>query len=68
MATETLTDVHTQLETLFQHGTLGRLTDGELLDRFLSGDAPLAEAAFATLIDRHGPMVMRVCAVRWAPP
>ena len=62
MATETLTDVRTQLETLFQHGTLGRLTDGELLDRFLSGDAPLAEAAFATLIDRHGPMVMRVCA------
>ena len=67
MATETLTDVHTQLETLFQHGTLGRLTDGELLDRFLSGDALLAEAAFATLIDRHGPMVMRVCAGRWAP-
>ncbi len=61
MATETLTDLHTQLETLFHHGMLGRLTDGELLARFLAGDAPSAEAAFAMLVDRHGPMVMRVC-------
>ena len=61
MATETLIDVHTQLETLFCHGTLGSLTDGELLARFLTGDAASAEAAFAILVDRHGPMVMRVC-------
>ncbi len=61
MATETLTHAYTQLETLFNHGVLGSLTDGELLARFLSGDAPSAEAAFAILVERHGPMVMRVC-------
>src|SRR5881392_2604320 len=61
MATERLTDVHTQPETLFHHGMLGSLTDSELLARFLAGDAPSAEAAFAILVDRHGPMVMRVC-------
>ena len=61
MATETLADVRTQLETLFHQGMLGGLTDSELLARFLAGDAPSAEAAFAILVDRHGPMVMRVC-------
>ncbi len=61
MATETLADVHTQLETLFNQGMLGDLTDGELLAQFLTGDAPSAEAAFAVLVDRHGPMVTRVC-------
>ncbi len=61
MATETLTDLHTQLTTLFHQGVLGTLTDGELLARFLTGDARSAEAAFAILVDRHGPMVMRVC-------
>ncbi len=61
MAAETLIDVQTQLETLFCHGTLGSLTDGELLARFLNGDAASAEAAFAILVDRHGSMVMRVC-------
>jgi RNA polymerase sigma factor (sigma-70 family) len=61
MATETLTHVHTQLETLFNHGTLGGLTDSELLGRFLAGDAALADAAFTVIVDRHGPMVMRVC-------
>jgi RNA polymerase sigma factor (sigma-70 family) len=61
MATETLTNVHAQLETLFQHGALGSLTDGELLARFQTGDAPSAEAAFAILVERHSPMVMRVC-------
>ena len=58
MATETLTHVHTQLETLFNHGTLGGLTDSELLGRFLTGDAALADAAFTVIVDRHGPMVM----------
>ena len=61
MATRTYTGVHTQLETLFHDGSLGGLTDSELLARFLTGDAPSAEAAFATLVERHGPMVMRIC-------
>jgi RNA polymerase sigma factor (sigma-70 family) len=61
MATETLTNVHAQLETLFEHGALGSLTDSELLGRFQAGDAAAAEAAFAFLVGRHAPMVMRVC-------
>jgi RNA polymerase sigma factor (sigma-70 family) len=36
------------------------LSDTELLDRFLRGDAA-SEAAFAVLVARHGPMVLRVC-------
>ena len=34
------------------------LSDGELLDRFLS---QREETAFAILMQRHGPMVLRVC-------
>ena len=35
----------------------------QLLDRFLEHgrDGPAAEAAFAALVERHGPMVLRVC-------
>jgi RNA polymerase sigma factor (sigma-70 family) len=36
----------------------GGLSDAQLLDRFL---ANREEAAFAALLDRHGPMVWRVC-------
>ena len=53
------------LETIFQAGTLAGLTDGQLLERFMSrrglGGGVEAEAAFAMLIERHGPMVLRVC-------
>ena len=50
------------LQTLFSAGTLCGLTDGQLLERFLRGrgDAE-AEAAFTALVERHGPMVLRVC-------
>jgi RNA polymerase sigma factor (sigma-70 family) len=36
----------------------GGLTDGQLLDRFL---VTRDEASFATLVRRHGPMVLAVC-------
>ena len=36
------------------------MPDRSLLDHFASG-ADAAEAAFATLVERHGPMVLRVC-------
>src|SRR6185437_4914245 len=47
---------------LFTAGAIGTLSDAELLARFARGrgDAP-AEAAFAALVDRHGPMVLGVC-------
>ena len=38
------------------------LTDGQLLERFLTRDDPAAaEAAFSELVDRHGSMVLSVC-------
>ncbi len=49
------------LLTLFHVGTVGDLTDGQLLERFVSGGGEPAEAAFQALVDRHGPMVLRVC-------
>ena len=49
------------LKTLFQVGTFAGLSDVALLDRFLVGSPDVAEAAFAVLVDRHGPMVRRTC-------
>jgi RNA polymerase sigma factor (sigma-70 family) len=49
------------LETLFRVGTIAGLPDGPLLERFLDGPDEVAEGAFAALVDRHGPMVRRVC-------
>jgi len=49
------------LRTLFASGTAVGRTDGQLLDRFHDrGDAG-AEPAFAALVERHGPMVLRAC-------
>jgi RNA polymerase sigma factor (sigma-70 family) len=50
-----------QLETLFRLGTLGGLSDAHLLERFLVHRGEDAEAAFAAVVERHGPMVLRVC-------
>ncbi|WP_165226936.1 RNA polymerase sigma factor [Aquisphaera insulae] len=47
-----------RLEAIFDRGATGDLTDGELLGRFASGRD---EGAFAAIVDRHGPMVLRVC-------
>ena len=50
-----------RVQTLFNIGAMGGLTDGQLLDRFTSGHDEAAELAFAALVERHGPMVLRVC-------
>ena len=49
------------MNTLFDAGTAGGLTDRQLLERFAGGRNPSAETAFEALVHRHGPMVMRVC-------
>ena len=49
------------ISALMSAGTVGSLTDGQLLERFLTQDEDAAELAFATLVDRHGAMVLRVC-------
>gem|GEM_PF-2971502 len=48
------------LDTLFRIGVASGLSDRTLLERFLER-GPAAEAAFETLLERHGPMVHRVC-------
>jgi RNA polymerase sigma factor (sigma-70 family) len=50
-----------QLRTVFNLGTVGDLTDGQLLERFATRGGEAAELAFAALVERHGPMVLRVC-------
>jgi RNA polymerase sigma factor (sigma-70 family) len=61
LASGTKRPVGPEFRTLFESGTVSGRSDGELLDRFLAGGGPVAEAAFAALIERHGPMVWRVC-------
>ena len=46
---------------LWTVGTLGGLTDRQLLERFKAQGHETSELAFATLVERHGPMVLRVC-------
>jgi len=57
-----------QLRTLFDVGTIRELTDGQLLERFATGPSEAAELAFAVLVERHGPMVLRVCRSVLADP
>jgi RNA polymerase sigma factor (sigma-70 family) len=54
---------HAQLDYLLHHlhhlvGATEDLTDGQLLERFISRRE---EAAFTALVQRHGPMVLGVC-------
>ncbi len=47
-----------RLRSLFDRGSIVGLSDGELLERFA---AQRDEDAFAALVERHGPMVVRLC-------
>jgi RNA polymerase sigma factor (sigma-70 family) len=49
------------IRTLFEVGTVGGLTDGQLLEQFGSRNDNAGETAFAALVTRHGPMVLCVC-------
>ncbi len=53
--------VRNHLGTIFQFGVVGDLSDGQLLQRFLAGRDDAEQAAFAALVERHGPMVLGVC-------
>jgi RNA polymerase sigma factor (sigma-70 family) len=50
-----------QIHKLFSLGVERELTDGQILKRFATGNGDDAERAFANLVERHGPMVLRVC-------
>jgi RNA polymerase sigma factor (sigma-70 family) len=50
-----------QLERLFRSGSVGGMTDSQLLEQFVTGENAAAELAFEAIVKRHGPMVFRVC-------
>ncbi len=54
-------DFLSQLNILSQVGIVGATSDGQLIKRFLTEDDRQSEAAFTALVQRHGPMVLRVC-------
>lgn len=49
------------VQALFQAGTSGGLTDGQLLEEFRDRRGAARERAFAALVERHGPAVLRAC-------
>jgi hypothetical protein len=49
------------IQVAFEVGTAAGLTDRELVERFAASGQPGGEVAFAALVQRHGPMVLRVC-------
>jgi len=53
--------VWNQLDGLLVFGATGQLSDEELLGRFVARRDDDAEAAFAALVERYGPMVLGVC-------
>jgi polysaccharide export outer membrane protein len=50
-----------ELNTLFRFGVVGDHSDGQLIQRFLNAQEGADQAAFTALVERHGPMVLRVC-------
>jgi polysaccharide biosynthesis/export protein len=65
MALKPTGKVPKDLQTLFRSGRIGDLSDGALLERFLTARD---EAAFESLVERHAPMVFRVCLATLADP
>lgn len=61
MATGRRGDVLRGFRTLFEVGSISGLSDAELLERSSARGGATAELAFAALVERHGPMVLRVC-------
>ena len=47
------------LSVLFNDGVIGSRTDSQLVEQFVAHDREAAELAFAVLVKRHGPMVLR---------
>lgn len=61
MARERNGTVLKHFRTLFNVGMTAGLTDGQLLELFASRRGEVSERAFAALVERHGPMVFRIC-------
>src|SRR5262249_51062042 len=58
MASRTFDVALRQIHRVFAAGTLAGLSDGQLLERFVT---ELDEAAFEAILARYGPTVLGVC-------
>jgi RNA polymerase sigma factor (sigma-70 family) len=56
----TTSAVARQMESLFDGGSVAGLSDRQLVERFVMGGDTVAEAAFAAIVSRHGPMVLTI--------
>jgi RNA polymerase sigma factor (sigma-70 family) len=63
MAIEQNSKVLRYIGAIFGEGIAAEFTDRQLLDRFANrpNERESAELAFTALVERHGPMVLRVC-------
>jgi HlyD family secretion protein len=61
MPSRAVTTVVKSVRTLLEVGTAAGLSDSQLLERYRLRRDDAAEAAFSSLVERHGPMVLRVC-------
>jgi RNA polymerase sigma factor (sigma-70 family) len=61
MAAERRSSLEGQMRVLWAVGTVGDLDDATLLTRFALRLGDSAKEAFRVLVERHGPMVLRVC-------
>ncbi|SIO60900.1 RNA polymerase sigma-70 factor, ECF subfamily [Singulisphaera sp. GP187] len=61
MALERNGTVLNNIRTLFNVGMTAGLTDGQLLEQFATRRGEASELAFAVIVERHGPMVLRAC-------
>jgi RNA polymerase sigma factor (sigma-70 family) len=61
MARSLNVEVRRHVRALFDVGTVAGLSDGQLLERCAGRGGEAAELAFTALVERHGPMVLRVC-------
>jgi RNA polymerase sigma-70 factor (ECF subfamily) len=50
-----------QLDRLFRRGSATGMTDADLLGQIRTADDETARWAFEAIVERHGPMVLRVC-------
>lgn len=53
--------LHHHLQAVVYLGAVRDRTDRELLELFLNQSAPVASAAFDQILERHGPLVLRLC-------
>ena len=61
MAIGEIGNVFRHIQVAFESGTVAGMTDRQLVERFAASRDQEAELAFAALVQRHGPMVLRVC-------